>query len=214
MTQTIPEKAEALCSLLPLLDSHLSLIPGAQTVPRYGDSQPEPGPPQPGWASCDCDGHCPKCEWDPDTAEGIDRCRGEAWERQECYMRRAYRMGEVRRVYVLLETERPYLHRAVRMVYVEPADERSECISEPARIMRGRVAEDGVEWMAECARGELTAFGDVTPLDRAKRKRENIARMLAEGCTYEVISAELRCSSKTIASVSTSKGTPVVDGVR
>lgn len=176
--QPLDEKAAALRTLLPLLDSHLALIPGARTVPRYGDAQPEPGPPQPAWASCDCDGHCPACEYDPDTATGADRCRGEAWERQECYLRRAYRMDEVRRVYRLLEMERPWMHRAVRLVYVEPADERSECISEPARIMRRRVAEDGIEWMAGCVRGDLVGLGE-----RKRTMAELVAEMMAKGVT-------------------------------
>lgn len=213
MTDTI----EALRTLLPLIGLHRELMPGARTVARYGYATVEPGPPPPAWATYDCDGHCPRCDYDPATATGPDRCGGEAWERMECYLRRAYRIDEVARVYAALEHECPWMHRAVRLVYVEPwADERSEPISEGARAMRRRVAEDGIEWMAARVRGDLVEFGE-RPMSRAERariRREQIARMLAKGESYRRIQYVLEVSSRTIAAVARSMSTPVEYSVR
>lgn len=203
MTQTLTERCEALRSLLPLLTAHLALIPGARIVPRYGDAPTEPGPPAPPWSVLDCDGHCPRCEYDPETAPKSDRCRGEGWERMQCYLDKAYRLDAVRAAYQAMEEARPWMHRAVRLVYVEPADERSECISEPARIMRQRVADDGVEWMAGEIRCDLVAFGETRPPARAETKARNqeIVGLRCQGKSYREIARALGCSKNTVAAV-------------
>lgn len=188
MTQPLTDKIEALKTLLPLLWCHLSLLPGSRTVQRYGDATVEPGPPSPAWVTLDCDGVCDTCDYGPQSA---DRCRGEAWERMACYLDRAYGMGKVRHAYDRLEQARPWMYRAVKLVYVEPVDERSECVSVEARIMRKRVADDGVEWMAAEIRGELVCFGE-----RKRTMRELVEAMLKHGETRTGrITSALGCDS-------------------
>ena len=200
MTQPLTDKIEALKTILPLLGSHLALIPGARITPRYGDATVEPGPPTPAWVTLDCDGVCNTCDYGPQSA---DRCRGEAWERMACYLDRAYGMGKVRHAYDALETERPWLHRAVKLVYVEPADERSECVSVEAKIMRRRVADEGVLWMAGVIRGELTPFGEhrVPVRSEVRMRNQEIVAMRCEGKSYREIAKAIGCSKNTVAAV-------------
>lgn len=204
MSQSLAEKAAALRTLLPMLTAHLSLFPGAMKTPAYGETELEPGPPPPGWMSLDCMGRCSVCIYNPDTATGRDRCGGEPSERMADYLRRAYRMDVVAAAYRLLEEERPYLHRAVRLVYVEPWER--EPISEAALVMRQRVAEQGVERMAEGIPGKLDPFWR-TPAEEARYRREIIARFLADGRTYAYIQIQLGCSPNTISGVARSMGT-------
>jgi hypothetical protein len=189
MTQPLPERCEALRSLLPYLFLHLSLLPGASVTPRYGDSELVPGPPAPPWTHLDCDGLCPLCPYGKD-------CRGEGWERMERMLRVRYRMGDIRVAFEALTERRPWLARAVLLVYVDPADERSEPISEPAKIMRQRVANEGVEWMAGEIRGELVPVGE-KPNTRANQIRQ----MAAQGYTWKRITKELRCSRRDVSAV-------------
>jgi DNA-binding NarL/FixJ family response regulator len=82
--------------------------------------------------------------------------------------------------------------------------------------MRQRVADAGVDWMAEHVRGELVAFGE-RPTSRAERARERrrlIAEMLRSGASYRRIQCVLGVSSRTIAAVARTISPPVEDAVR
>lgn len=168
MTQPLPAKAAAICTLLPFLHDHLSLLAGAQITQRYGDSTPEPGPPSPAWVTLDCDGRCRACEH-----ERV--CLGEGWERLERFWKR-YRMDAIRRAYRDLEDQRAYLHRAVRLVYVEPWD--ADYVSPEAKIMRQRMADGGVEWMAGEIRGEIVGLGE-----HKVTAEQQVERLVNEGIT-------------------------------
>jgi len=197
MTQTLTERCDAIRSLLPYRFAHLWHL--AKITPAYGDSTPPDGPPPAPWVTMDCDGHCARCTYGGE-------CRGETMERVRAYWIRAYRMDAIAQAYDALE---PYLERAVRLVYVEPTDERSECVSEQAKIMRRRVADDGVECMARMIRGDIVGLGERSaPKPKAPETRERnqeIVTLRCEGKSYREIAKAIGCSKNTVAAVLTGK---------
>lgn len=197
MTQPLTDKIEALKTLLPQMTVYLALMAGGKVTRRYGqadENEKNPGPPPPVWTFLDCSGECARCPYDPQTATGRDRCRGEAWERTKAYYERAYRMDEVERAYRLMEDARPWLVRPVWAVYVEPCESASEPISVQAKAMRQRVADDGVGWMAGQVRCDLVAYGEQPSL-----RANQIRQMIAQGFTWKRIAKDLRCSRRDIS---------------
>jgi len=149
------ERIIALRTLLPLLGMYRSLMQGGSITQRLPTVETLSGQPQAGWKSRDCDGECsvygPGCEYSAD-------CRGEAWERCATYWARAYRMDAVDVAYRWLEEHRRVEWVAVRAVYVDPYDRRSEPVRLQSRQDRQKKADEGLEIMAARIRGRLVGF--------------------------------------------------------
>jgi hypothetical protein len=188
----VGKKCEALRTLLPHLHDYLDYL-SARLISRYDVSEPEPGPPAPLWAAFDCDGRCELCPYKAD-------CKGELWERVQNMMIRRYRMGAVKCAYDALAEVHPWMHIAVRAVYVEQYEGRMDAPSEPisagAKAMRRRAAEDGIEWMAREIRGDLVPFGE-----KVDSRANHIRQMASQGFSQRRIARELRCSLRDVNAV-------------
>ena len=195
MTQPLPERCEAIKSLLHLLWYYLSFIPGAQITPRYGDAKPEPGPPPPVWSLIDCDGRCCLCEWSRE-------CRGETWEGVQRVLDRKYRLCEIATALQRLdETVSHKQAHAIMATYVNPYDSPSEPVSECDRKRRLLAADAGVDWIARHTKGDFVGLGErKVPID------EQIVELRRKGFSYRYIQRQVGCSSKTVAELCAGKG--------
>lgn len=178
MTQPLTDKIEALKTLLPLLWCHLSLLPGARTVQRYGDAEVEPGEPKPPWALLDCRGVCVVCTYKRE-------CRGEPWESMARGLDRKYRLATIAGALVKLDGKAHQLAHAVIAVYVEPYDPKTEPIRESDREQRQRWADAGVRWLAREIRGDLVGLGEVK-----LTTEEQVERLVNEGVISPTVLAQ------------------------
>ena len=194
--QSFDAKCEAITTLLPLLEVHLALVPGALKPTRYGqadEKEREAVAPPPPWTVIDCDGVCEHCDWQRD-------CKGDSWEVLAWQLRHRYRISAIAAALAHLDVRAHQLAHAVRAVYVEDYDRASEPVSAHDRGERRRWADAGVRYIARRIQGDVTGL-----YDRKVPLSEQITELRGKGFSYRAIQRLLGVSSKTIANLSAPK---------
>lgn len=166
-TQTLEEKIEALKSLLPLLEAHIS----CRMTQQYGTGEGAPPERPQGWVppppEPDCEPRCWECE---DFKRGCTLLEIPHFHEYE-RLRRAYpqlcQFEGKEGLLAHLMLEHADWAAALYWVYVEPWDR-----FDPER--RQERAEEGVQWLAERFQGYLPTY---EPGRRTRRSRE--PRMLS-----------------------------------
>jgi hypothetical protein len=171
--QTPSEKAEAIRSLLPLIEAHLDRHPSSRLTPRYLDLDPLPaGPPH--QAPSD-----------------------EPWLVEYSRLRRAYPI--IDRLQKLL-TELMYEHAnwasALYWHYMQPWDNFN-------RDKRQDWAEAAVAWLAKRCPGYIPTYHPqgLRLIDHRALRDDEILALREEGLSYHAIAECVGCSKSTIRDV-------------
>lgn len=196
--QTLPEKVEAIKTLLPCIAEHLHhhpafrLVPRAQWVSEGGDSLP-PHASLPLF----CDEHCVGCDL---------RCPDEAWVTAYRTIRRAYPV--VRRLERLLDLRIRYQHGgskwrcAIMGLYITPWDvlEHGEW---------PELAEQGITWLAEQCHAEVPWYDGAVPERGPERRDYRTRRILylrERGLSIRRIAQRVGCSKSVVGDILHAQG--------